>query len=461
MARHKSKAGMNRRRFLRNTLAIGGGAAALTHTPFLNHLVHAQARNLDAPDRYYIFCYFGGGWDVLLSLDPRDPRDFPSTIDSMRSTQIQPGYETLARPDADIIRTPEGISFGPYIGDLAQHAGRMAVVRGLNMETLSHTGGRRRFLTGKAPTGTLARGSNASTWLAGHLGADDLIPNLSLRVENYNRDLPNYASALRVSAVPDLLRALEPAQPSLEPLLARQVDEALKATSVCPNSLKSIAWQKAEFARKSANQVVANNLSSAFQFSARNAEMERLRGHYGFTSVGNSPGVSAALAAQAITQRISRCVSVNLVGGLDTHAGTQWTQDQGPRQEAGFNAVARLIEDLAQRPYDDRSSWLDHTTIIGFSEFSRTPLLNLSGGRDHHLVNSCFLVGGSVRGGQVIGASTDVGMLAGNVNLATGLPSPDGEVIRPEHVLRSLYTEVGIGDEPDLRVSELPTLLRT
>ena len=55
----------------------------------------------------------------------------------MRSTQIQPGYGS-ARPDADIIRTPEGISFGPYIGDLAQHAGRMAVVRGLNMETL-HT----------------------------------------------------------------------------------------------------------------------------------------------------------------------------------------------------------------------------------------------------------------------------------------------------------------------------------
>ena len=100
----------------------------------------------------------------------------------------------------------------------------MAVVRGLNMETLSHTGGRRRFLTGKAPTGTLARGSNAPL---GSLvtSVRMTIPNLSLRVENYNRD-SELCIALRVSAVPDLLRAPS-LRASLEPLLARQVDEAL------------------------------------------------------------------------------------------------------------------------------------------------------------------------------------------------------------------------------------------
>ena len=190
-----------RRTFLK-ALGIGGGAVAMGQLGFLDQLAHAQVQNLDAPDRYYIFCYFGGGWDVLLSLDPRDQREFPSSTESLRETRIQPGYDTQQRPDLDVIRTDDGRIFGPFIGELQRHFDKLTVVRGMNMETLSHTGGRRRFITGKAPSGTLARGSSASTWLASHLGANDLIPNLSLRIESYNQGLPNYASALRVSNVP-------------------------------------------------------------------------------------------------------------------------------------------------------------------------------------------------------------------------------------------------------------------
>ena len=261
--------------------------------------------------------------------------------------------------------------------------------------------------------------------------------------------------------MPDLLRALAPADPVLSPRLSRQIDEALKATSACPDSRLSAAWQKAEYARKKGRQVVESNLSSVFNFDARTADMDQLRSNYNFNRVDNSPAVSVALAAQAITSGISRCVTINLVGGLDTHPGTQWTQVQGPRQEEGFNAIARLVDDLSQRPYDDHSSWLDHTTIIGFSEFSRTPMLNISGGRDHHLTNSCFLLGGGVRGGQVIGASSNVAMQPTAVDLRTGQTAPDGEVLRPEHVLRSLFDEVGIDNSPDLRVQGIEPLIRS
>ena len=216
-----------------------------------------------------------------------------------------------------------------------------------------------------------------------------------------------------------------------------------------------------EFARKQARNVVENNLSGVFDFGARNPSMDALRDRYNFSRVDNSPAVSAALAVQAITSGVSRCVTVGLVGGLDTHSGQSWQQTQGPRQEQGFNAVARMIDDLAERPYDAHSSWLDHTIIVGFSEFSRTPMINLNGGRDHHITNSCFLAGGSVRGGQIIGASSDVGMEATTVDVITGQVVPDGTILRPEHVLRSLFDEVGIGDEPDLRVDRIDALLRT
>lgn len=450
---------LTRRGFLKGAIAIGGGLATFGGIDSIGRLAQAQLRP-DAPDRYYIFCYFGGGWDVLLALDPRDPRDFPSTTYSMQRTRIQPAYDQVNLMDADIIRVNEDLAFGPYIGDLAAHAGKVAVVRGLNMETLAHEGGRRRFITGKPPTGNMARGSSGATWLAGHLGRDQLIPNLSLGVESYNKDLPNYATALRVNSIPDLLRALRPSDPVLDPRLSRQISAALGDAADCPTAMDSPSWQVAEYARVKGADMVGRNVSAEFEFGANTVEMEALRDHYRFNRVDGSSGVSAAFAVRAITTGVSRVVSVNLTGGLDTH-GPEWANSQGPNQMRGWNAIARMVEDLESRDFGDGSSWLDHTTIVAFSEFSRTPLLNARGGRDHHLTNSCLLVGGGIKGGTVVGASSDVAMGSLAIDLRTGRPSPDGEVLKPEHVLRTLFDEVGIDQTPDLRVDGIPALLKS
>ena len=159
------------------------------------------------------------------------------------------------------------------------------------------------------------------------------------------------------------------------------------------------------------------------------------------------------MAVQAITQGISRCVSVSVCEGLDTHFD-DWATDQGPRQARGFQVISKMIQELATKAYDSKSVWLDHTVIVGFSEFSRTALLNARGGRDHSLTNAAFITGGKIRGGQVIGQSSNVGMQPMTTNLYTGLADPDGEVIRPEHILQTLFDEVGIGMAPDLRVPQ-------
>ena len=52
------------------------------------------------------------------------------------------------------------------------------------------------------------------------------------------------------------------------------------------------------------------------------------------------------------------------------------------------------------------------TTIVGFSEFSRTALLNSRGGRDHALTNACFLAGAGVKKGFSYGESDEVGFKA-------------------------------------------------
>ena len=59
--------GMGRRSFLK-AVAATGAATSFSLWPNFSPLAHAQSHHPDGPDRYYIFCYFPGGWDVLLSL---------------------------------------------------------------------------------------------------------------------------------------------------------------------------------------------------------------------------------------------------------------------------------------------------------------------------------------------------------------------------------------------------------
>ena len=450
----------SRRRFVQ---CLGGlGLTALSGS-WLTELAHAaDAPESGKPPRFFVFTYFSGGWDVLLSLDPRDPNIYTNAASGQ--TLIQPAYDLLDddKNDGSLVMTQDGTAFGPYISRLADHASRLAVVRGMSMDTLTHEVGRRRFLTGKPPSGLQARGSSVATWLAAHLGDQQTVPNLAIRVETYNVDQPNFASGLKVDRVTDLVRAFRAADPALDPTVDAVLDDILRERADCPNAADSRTWQAAESGRRKAREMASHGYDALFDFQAKTDAMGALRQHYGIAATGTAaletPEAAAAAAATALTAGLSRVVSFTATSGLDTHFD-DWTTDHGPNQKRGFDNVAALAEDLASREYENTGlSWLDHTTIVGFSEFSRTPMINARGGRDHHLGASCFVLGGQVKAG-VYGASTNVGMLPQPMNLATGAVDPGGEIVRPEHILQALFHHSGItADEPDLRVDPLRLL---
>lgn len=459
----------SRRRFLQNSMLAGCGVYTLgAVSPLIRfaEAVEGEAQEGIVKDRYYIFCYFGGGWDILLSLDPRDPTKF--TTDNIKDTRILTGYEKLnpSVPEP-LIYTDYGM-FGPFIGDLAspKHANKIAVVRGMNMETLSHSSGRRRFITGKPPSGIQARGSAAATWFASKLGANNIVPNLVSGVETFNADQPTYASGIRANSVSDLLRTLRPAKPELAPSVQNQIEELLAQAAACPRGQQSKLHQIAEQSRLKSVQMATGKLDKQFDFLANSPEMQAVRAHYGIAKNAGgmgSPEGRAAMAAKAIMTGVSRCVSITVAGGLDSH-GDEWASQHGPRQKRGFNAIARLIEDLEKTEYKGTGkSWMDHTNIITFSEFSRTPMLNLNGGRDHWLGNSSLVVGADFKGGQIIGASSNVGMQPQAVNLKTGqVDLNEGESLRPESIIQTMMHAVGIKDDPaDFRCDPIEALLKS
>lgn len=110
-----------------------------------------------------------------------------------------------------------------------------------------------------------------------------------------------------------------------------------------------------------------------------------------------------------------RCVTVNLFQELGANLTWDAHGDpaSGPATIADCRdhlcpeldrAMAGLLDDLSQR------GLLDDTLVMVVGEMGRTPRINSQGGRDHW--TKCFsalVAGGKTIGGQVIGASDDIG----------------------------------------------------
>ncbi|MBL67520.1 MAG: hypothetical protein CMO74_03560 [Verrucomicrobiales bacterium] len=118
---------------------------------------------------------------------------------------------------------------------------------------------------------------------------------------------------------------------------------------------------------------------------------------YGDTDFGRG-----ALLARKLVETGVRFVQINR-GGFDTHNNNfPAMQNHGDVMDP---ALASLIEDLAA------SGKLASTMVIMLSEFGRTPRINNNAGRDHWArCFSCFMAGGGIQGGQVIGKSDEDAM---------------------------------------------------
>lgn len=449
---------MRRRDVLLGALGLGAGVS-LASLPALTPLAWASGHP-DLKDRYFIFCLFGGAWDVLLSLDPRDPREF--TYERRRETRIDVGYDIVEKDDADLVRTRNAeMTFGPYIGRMAEHVDKFAVIRGMDQETVAHQVGVRRFLTGKPPAGATARGSSTATWLASLLAKEELIPNLVSGMETYNADRDVTFSGFRVANVSDLAASLatDPRTPTADE--QARIQALMDDIATCNRHASSPTRMAGHRAKRAADALVENRLDRLFRFELNRPDMAALRAHYGFGSGQLNRGEArAAMAVTALTSGVSRVVSIRVNdASLDTHNGN-WGTNQGPTQERGFNAVAAMIEDLQSREYKGTGeSWLDHTTIVLHSDFTRTPLLNAAAGRDHHIMGTCVLAGAGIKPG-IIGASSDVGMEPQPIDLDTGRVDFGGEVVKPNHIMRTLYASVGLEEDvADQRVPAIRAVL--
>ncbi len=461
----KQKGYFSRRQLL-GALSLGGGALALDG--FLG-LRHARADVGDPDDApLLVMCEFASGWDTLYSLDPRNHQLFGDPDGG-----IYTGFDLVTdAPTKAVIDNDSGgtglvqpngsnIIFGPAIGKLAaEHHQDLCVVRGVNMGTLTHEVGRRYFLTGKFPRGLAASGSSLETWWAASSGALDArpIPNLVAGgAETYNEGLSPSASGLSVPSYAEMRDVLRPLNASLA------VDEKVTQAaakfhqgSFCVNQqLDALGHVKNHVSAWGAAQSLAGgSLWKHFDFKANppaGSPLEKLYQTFNVNpanpgaALTGKPRGQAALAAQALVNRISQVVLLRLVNVTDAHFDDDWPSNHPSLQRAGFDALSELITYLKNTEDKPGKSFWDRTTVLCYSEFARGPKINPQGGRDHHLASACLIAGQGIKGNLAVGANRDVNYDSRPMNLKTGAPDDEmGEIVRPSDVHATLLKAAGL-----------------
>lgn len=133
------------------------------------------------------------------------------------------------------------------------------------------------------------------------------------------------------------------------------------------------------------------------------------------------------LVARRLVEAGARVVSLNY-SRWDWHGGDGMnfprSREEMPLLDQGLSA---LISDLHER------GMLGDVSIVMWGEFGRTPKLNKNNSRDHWpKANFCFLAGGGMNTGQVIGATNRLG------------EEPVERPVKFQEVFATLYHKLGI-----------------
>ncbi len=432
MRKNRSAYRCSRRTLLRG--AIGGGAL-LSLWPSGLHAV-------TAPERRFVGLYFNGGWDVLLGPDARDPAKTYSRIEL--NTDRLPANPFDFRDPIPVTIGGTEVLWGAAMSNLARHADVTTLFRGVNMNTVAHAAGRAYVNTFLRPAGDVARGDSFATRMAAGSGGSQILPNVAITTRTYNVSFAPEVSGIRLGSANQVASLLEPRGALLDDTTAALLRTAQDDLDGCLRTRSAVAESQFQTSRNRMRMALEQNLADRFNFDGSDVATR-----YGITDprAGSDPAVIAATVHTLLDTGLSRAVTAQIQGGLDTHFGN-WAEDQPTRLKAGFDAMAVLLDDLKRT-----DPGLKRTTVVAYSEFARTPHINGRGGRDHHFAGSVLVFGGGLRPG-VIGATIEDTLGIQGVDVETGLPQEGGHVLMPEDIGATLAAAAGADASP-FRVAPL------
>ena len=373
---------LNRRRFVSLAAKSFLGVSILPWAS--NHSLSGAGLGLNRPLNHapkaknVIYLYMSGGMTHLDTFDPKT------------------GTET-GGPTQTIKTNADGVQLAENLPLLANHADKIAVVRGMSSTKGAHQQGNYFMHTSYAQRATIVHPSMGA-WMTRLDGRfNPTLPGAVVVGGGSRHPLSGFLST------------------SHQPLAVGNPNEGLK-------NVKRLWGMTEEKFEKGLNlsQKLDRSFTQKYNLEKVNAysdmyddavrlmkskdlkafdlkeESESTRESYGSDNFGQG-----VLLARRLVERQVRFVEVQL-GGWDTH---QNNFSRVPERCAILDqALSALLDDLSKR------GLLEETLVVLATEFGRTPNINVNDGRDHYpKAFSCMLAGGGIRGGQVWGKTDEEG----------------------------------------------------
>ncbi len=420
---------LSRRELLR-TCSLGFGSVALSALLSPRVLGSATPGDSVRPPlhrpraRHVIFAYMSGGVSHLDSFDPkpelrrRHGQPMPVPV---RPTMFNDNGNLMGSPWDARPRGRSGIEMTDLFPHLAELADELAVIRSMTTKVNEHAQGNYAMHTGFPFLGH----PSAGAWTAYGLGSP-------------NQNLPAFVVLQSGGAVEPhggvglFSSGYLPAQFQASLL---QVDRDPALANVRPGETDVRQRRRLQFIHdcdRHFSEAVADpqvdaairNYETAYRMQAAVPELCDLSGEtdatrklYGLDSPDRAKAAYArqCLVARRLVERGVRFVELSCISsGIGAGgAGNPWDQHGQIKEGHGTMAfqvdqpLAGLILDLKCR------GLLDETLIVFTGEFGRTPFSQGSSGRDHNPFGfSLWLAGGGTRGGNVVGATDELGYYA-------------------------------------------------
>ncbi len=388
-------------------------AAARAPSPLAGKRPHfpATAKNV-------IFLFMEGGPSHLDMFDPKA---------DLQKLAGQPLPESFKRPVTAMgeINAPLLASrrkwkqhgqCGTWVSDWLPHIATcvddIAVLRGCWTNGINHAGGVCQMNTGTPLAGRPSLGS----WVSYGLGSEnDNLPAFVVLQDNNGTVVNgprNWGTAF-MPAVYQGIRLQTGAEPIPNLYPPPSVNETRQHAKL--DLLNALNRQHAESRRQQSElEARIHSYELAFRMQAaapeavdlsqETAATQRL---YGMDEKETAVYGRNCLLGRRLVERGVRFVQ------LYHGSGSKWDSHTGIEKKhpalcgAMDKCVAGLLQDLKQR------GLLDSTLVVWGGEFGRTPMSEKGDGRDHNPTGfTMWMAGGGVRGGQVIGATDDLGLYA-------------------------------------------------
>jgi hypothetical protein len=414
----------DRRVFLRDAFC-GFGTLALTSLLYEDRVRAASANPLapkpphlpQAKAKSVIFLFMAGGPSHLETFDPKP---LLNKLDGQpRPKEFGDAKYQFISPDARLLGSQR--TFRKYgrsdieVSDLFTHTARciddIAVVRSCHGDSVVHSAAQYELLTGRVVPGFPSMGS----WIVYGLGSE-------------SQSLPAYV------VMPDPSGALEAGQPMYtngflpavyQPVMFRSGARPIRNLDLPPGVQPAQRRETAHLIR-SLNEATLepdddelaariHSYELAFRMQTEAPQVFDLSGEtqqsldlYG---VGLEPTDNfgrRCLLARRLVEKGVRFLVVVSGGGVQQWDAHKNIEENHLKMSAQVDKpIAGLLTDLKRR------GLLDSTLVLWGGEFGRSPEAQGGKGRDHHNLGfSLWLAGGGIKGGQVVGATDDIGLRA-------------------------------------------------